>query len=140
MRNIIINSINTILAVAILFMGLPCLITGDLNHDKKVDLADAIIGVTDFAKTATEPDNFSATIKKAISTLSLVAGLNTQVKSENDANLFQTLDYKCLISEHTILSYSPGFFERFEKTRKHQSTAYLPPVPPPQPYIQYSPT
>ena len=98
MRNLFVGIINGILAIAILFMGLPCFIAGDLNHDNQVDLADAILGVRDLSRSADETTVFGEKIKNAVSAVQIAAGLETQIIPDSDAGFFKSLDNHFLIS------------------------------------------
>ena len=72
----------TTLIVALLFSGLPPLIPEDATRDTRVDLKDAILLVREFARTAENPADFSASVKRAVSALHAAAGLKTMIKSE----------------------------------------------------------
>lgn len=101
--------ITGILAVAILFMGLPCFTAGDLNHDKRVDLADAIVGVRALARTAEGSAVFGEKMKNAVSAVQLAAGLETRVVPVHDAGYFKSLDRHFLISSHDAIHFAGTF-------------------------------
>jgi hypothetical protein len=124
--------INIVLIMAVISMGLPHFMAGDLNHNNKADLADAIIGVADFSKTAAKLQEFVPKVKNAIIALNSVAGINQQIKAENDANSFPFLENTFLITERIYLICILNFNELFEITNHYQSANHSPDEPPPR--------
>jgi hypothetical protein len=132
MRNLFIGIINGILVAAVLFMGLPCFIAGDLNQDRKVDLADAIVGVRDLARNAEETVLFGEKMKSAVVAVQAAAGLKTRVVPDNDAGFFKSLDNHFLISTENTIAFSINSFQLPEAGKIELLINHLPPTPPPR--------
>lgn len=124
--------ISIVLIMAVLAMGLPHFMAGDLNNNNRADLADAIIGVSDFSKTAAKPQEFIPKVKNAIIALNSLAGISTQIKAENDTNLFPALDNFFLIPQYTVLICLSIYTMLFEMAKKYKSITPLPSIPPPE--------
>jgi hypothetical protein len=75
------NITHILLALAILFTGLPLYQTGDANRDARVDLADAILRVQGVVLTADHPAAFRDNLEDAIVTLYVVSGFQKVIKA-----------------------------------------------------------
>lgn len=127
-----IGIIHFFLILAVISMGLPRFMAGDLNQDREIDLADAIIGAKNFAQTAERPATFAENIKTAVSAIQQVAGLETKITSEKDKNMASNPDQNCLVSETAPLAGFPVFSQLSETTLKYRSIQHLPQIPPPR--------
>ncbi len=83
--------LHILLIIGMLASGIPFFNPGDVNHDGAVGLEDAIMGVKDFARSAENPAVFTDAIEKAISSLSVVAGLETSIVPARDSNVRGTI-------------------------------------------------
>ena len=124
--------IHFFLILTVISMGLPRFAAEDLNRDSQIDLADAIIGARNFARTADHPSTFAATVKTAVSAIQLVAGLETKITADDGKSLTPNLDQNFLVSAKTALADSLIFSELTETKPKYNSTHHLPQIPPPR--------
>ena len=76
-----------IIALALLYSGLPVLNPEDVNRNAKVDLGDAIINVQDFTESADRPETFRSSAERAISTMKVLAGIKSSIGTENETKL-----------------------------------------------------
>ena len=70
-----------ILMFSMVLSGLPMFSPEDATRDTMLDLKDAILLVKDFARTAENPADFSASVKRVVSALHAAAGLKTVIKA-----------------------------------------------------------
>ena len=129
---------------SITILLLPLLITSWLGmamwgHDppgsNRIDLADAILLVKDFARTAENPCAFTASVEKVVTTLHVVAGLKTVIKPAKDtqsANTSSSLNLPYLISSYNVLT-APNIWTQVGENSFHcQSISCTPDSPPPR--------
>lgn len=124
------------LIFALVSSGLPFLSPQDANWDARVDLEDAIIQIKHFAKTADESGAFKPNVGKAISTLQMLAGLNTSIKSEGTGKSIVrpfSLDLPYLISAYIFSDCFFSYSWISEKDVYYQSAILIPSSPPPRP-------
>lgn len=124
--------ISAILIITLLSSGLPLFSPEDTNRDSMVTLEDAILHVRDLARSAENPETFTAGMKKTLSTLYAVAGLKTIIKKNNDK--FKTqfgFEIPCLISSNTLLILSNNYSLSSERDFFYESIAISPDPPPP---------
>lgn len=76
------NAIHIVLVLCMLATGLPLYLPGDANHDGEVGLADAILRVRDFAKTADNQVAFRRGMEDVLLAISVVAGFQKVIKSD----------------------------------------------------------
>jgi hypothetical protein len=132
MNKKISGSIHFFLILAVISMGLPQFVVEDLNRDRKIDLADAIIGAKNFAHTADQPSAFAVNVKNAVSAIQLVAGLETKITADDGKSISQNLDQNFLVPEKTALADSSIYSELNETTTNYCSIHHLPQIPPPR--------
>lgn len=128
--------LSTFLIIVLLCSGLPLFNPQDANRDARVDLEDAIIQIKHFAKSADEPGAFKPNVVKAISTLQILAGLNTSIKSEGTGKSTVSpfsLDLPYLISAYIFSGCSFNYSWISEKDVYYQSAILIPSSPPPRP-------
>jgi len=127
--------LSAILILAMLSTGLPIFSPGDANRDSRVNLEDAILQVKDFVRTAETPAAFTSKIRKALSTLHVVAGLKTDIKPVKDAkssNSLPALNPPYLINSITLSTPSSTCSQVSEQTFHYESILFPPTTPPPQ--------
>ena len=78
------RTIHIILVLAILSTGMPFYHPGDANRDGEVGLADAILRVRDFARTADNPGAFRDGVEDVLITIAAVAGFKKVIKSDRE--------------------------------------------------------
>ena len=128
-------TINILLVVALLASGMPLFAPGDANRDGKVCLEDAILGVMDFARSADDSTTFATGVEKALSALTVVAGLKTSIKTANEKNTatsWQSRNVACLSVDNLV---QPSADERFvisETMYLYRSIQVSPDAPPPE--------
>ena len=127
--------LSVILVLLMLSSGLPLFNPEDANRDQKIGLDDAILQVKDFAGTAEETGSFAARVERMLSTLHVVAGLNTIMKPARDTQ-------STVASFDLDLPYLVSFSDEFaptdvpsslcEKSVLYESVVFAPSPPPPQ--------
>ena len=71
------------LVILFLCSGFPVYRSEDVNKDLKIDLHDAITLVKCVAEDVNQPGNFKKNVGRAVSTLTVAAGLKTIIKNDN---------------------------------------------------------
>lgn len=72
-----------LLIATLMASGTPMFSPEDATMDLRVGLEDAVLRVQDFAKSAEAPAEFSESVARAVSALSVVAGLKTVISEDN---------------------------------------------------------
>ncbi len=75
--------LSALLIVAMLSTGLPIFNQEDANLSNRVLLEDAILSAQALARSTQHTDSSEAEIKKALSSLSVAAGLKTTIQTDN---------------------------------------------------------
>jgi hypothetical protein len=75
---------NILLALAILSTGLPLYHPADMNRDGEVGLTDAIVSVRQLSRTATGEGAFRDGMENTLTSLSVVAGLKSAIRTARD--------------------------------------------------------
>ncbi|MFH1965985.1 MAG: hypothetical protein ABIJ42_10660, partial [Acidobacteriota bacterium] len=107
----------------------------DANRDSRVDLEDAIRQVRDFARTAYEPEDFTSSVEKTVSTLRIVAGLKTNLKADNDSKsrpIQLSLDSPYIPSLVNHSFQLETFSQIMERSFLYQSIVITPDTRPPK--------
>jgi hypothetical protein len=107
----------------------------DRSGNGRVDLADVILLVKDFARSADNPSAFSASVENLVTALRVVAGLKTVIKPAKDtqsANTSSFLDLPYLVSSYNVSTAPNIWTEVGEKSFYCQSIELGPISPPPQ--------
>ena len=126
--------LSVILVAAILISGLPMLSPEDANRDSRVDLEDVILQVRELARTVEEPGSFTASMEKTLSTLRLMAGFKTAIRTDttkSSVNSF-SLNLPYLISAYIPSHQSGNYHAIHEKIISYRSYIITPSSPPPQ--------
>ena len=124
-----------ILIIAILSSGLPIFSPNDVNKDDKITLEDLIISVRDFSNTADRPASFTSNMKRVLSTLNVVVGLKTEIKTANDVQSMSSvssLNLTYLTPTKPILNQSDNHWKIIEKPFFYKSFVSSPDTPPPK--------
>ena len=122
------------LVVLILFGGVPQFCPEDADRNSRLDLKDAIQQVMNVAQSADNQEDFTGILGRAISTLNVLAGIKTVIKSnrcEKSLNtpLSPNLSY---VASTYAFSIIPKFIsEIMEYTNSYKSIESQPisPVP-----------
>jgi hypothetical protein len=127
--------LSTLLVLTLLFSGLPLTLPEDANHDKRVDLGDAIQCIRDLVRTAEEPGSFAFEAETAISALNHVAGLKRSIGPASDtkskpASLASSVLY--LVPSTNTAYYAEDSFLLSEDRLRYESFSQEPPTPPPE--------
>lgn len=97
------------LVILFLCSGLPVYQSEDVNKDLKIDLHDAITLVKCVAENAHQSGNFKKNVTRAVSTLTVAAGLKTIIKNDNKSfsNMgYSLLDNPFLMVQNLTLVYN----------------------------------
>ena len=81
--NIIRHILSIALVVLILFAGIPQFCPEDADQNSRIDLGDAIQQVIAVAQSANDQEGFAGSFGRAISTLNVLAGIKTVIKSNS---------------------------------------------------------
>jgi hypothetical protein len=127
--------LSMLLVFGLLTSGLPLTLREDANHDKRVDLEDAILCIRDFVRTAETPGSFSFEAETAISVLQHVAGLKKSIGPASDtkskpASLASSVLY--LVPSTNAANYAEVSFPPSEDRFLYESFSQEPPTPPPE--------
>jgi hypothetical protein len=127
--------LSTLLVFGLLASGLPLTLPEDANHDKQVDLEDAILCIRDLVRTAETPGSFSFEAETAISVLNHVAGLKRSIGPASDtkskpASLASSVLY--LVPSTNTAYYAEVSFPLSEDCLRYESFSQEPPTPPPE--------
>lgn len=121
-----------ILAVTVLFSGLPGFMPEDRNRDLAVDLADAILGMRDFSRSAATDGRLCAEMRDLFSVLQVTAGLKTAIQSSNQDKAAGGPELPGLISAFCFAHF-PGRTEPVPAPEfLHDSLQTSPETPPPR--------
>lgn len=125
--------ISVVLIVTMLSSGLPLFSPEDANLDSSVTLEDVILHVRDLARSAENPETFTAGMKKTLSTLYAVAGLKTIIKKNNEIKFKTQFGFEIpyLISSNTLLILSNNYLLASERDYFYESIVISPDSPPP---------
>jgi len=127
--------LSTLLVLSLLTSGLPLTLPEDANHDKRVDLEDAILCIRDLVRTAESPGPFSFEAETAISVLNRVAGLKRSIGPASDtksrpASLASNGFY--LVPSVNTAYHAEDSFPLSEDRLRYESFSQEPPTPPPE--------
>jgi hypothetical protein len=127
--------LSALLVFGLLTTGLPLTLPEDANHDKRVDLEDAILCIRDLLQTAEKPGSFSFEAEKAISALHQIADLKRSIAPVNETkskptSLASHAFY--LVPSINTPYYVEDSFPLSEDCFLHESFSLKPPTPPPE--------
>ena len=125
--------ISAVLVIGLLFAGLPQFCPEDADQNTRVDLGDAIQQVRNLIQSVNNPENFSGSFGRAISTLTVLAGIKTVIKTDSKANVSATgnlLNIPFLISKIYLIKNSEQFVKIAAVSISYQSIDYTPDCPP----------
>ena len=127
--------LSTLLVFGLLTTGVPLTGPEDANHDKRVDLEDAILCVRDLVQTAETPGSFAFEAQTAISVLHHVAGLKRSIRPVNETKSKPTsltsLAFYLIPSVNTPYHVEDSF-SLSENWFLYESLSLEPPTPPPE--------
>jgi hypothetical protein len=133
--------LSALLILGLVSSGLPLTEPEDANHDKRVDLEDAILCIRDLVQTAKTPGSFAVEEETAISALYQVAELKKSIGPVNDTKSKPT----SRTSNGFYLVSSVNTPDRMEKVSSlpencilFESLSLEPPTPPPEMDCPYS--
>jgi hypothetical protein len=132
MQRKVFGIIHFILILTVTAMGLPQYMAGDLNRDREVDLADAVIGAKNLTLTLEKASSFTENVKSAISAIQLAAGLKAKIKAEDGKKAFQNPDQCFLIPATSVLNNSSIIHLVSEEPLLNRTFALPPQTPPPR--------
>ena len=125
----------TLLVLCFLSSGLPLTGPEDANHDKRVDLEDAILRIRDLVRSAEEPGSFSFEAETVITVLHHVAGLKRSIRPVNETKSKPTSlnsNGFYLIPSVNTPYHVEDSFPLTEDCFFYESLAPEPPTPPPE--------
>jgi hypothetical protein len=126
---------STLLIFGLLASGLSLTLPEDANHDKRVDLEDAILCIKELVRTVETPGSFSIEAETAISVLQHVAGLKRSIGPASDtkskpASLASNGFY--LVPSVDTAYNAEDSFPLSEDRPTYESFSQEPPTPPPE--------
>lgn len=126
--------LSILLVLGLLSSGVPLTLPGDANHDKRLDLEDAILCIRDLVQSAEAPGPFAFEAETAISVLNHVAGLKRSIRPVNEeksksASLTSSGFY--LVPSVDKPSRVGNSFPMAEQSSLYQSLSLEPTTPPP---------
>ncbi len=124
--------IHAILVFTIIAAGLPVFYPEDADRNAEIDLKDAITHVKNVTRSAEHPDKFGSSVKKAISTFHIVAGLEeniSQPKESGSSNHFDSfyLLAVCGFDEPPAIIAAVA-----DRKASHETLTISPESPPPE--------
>lgn len=127
--------LSTLLVFGLLASGLPLTLPEDANHDKRVDLEDAILSIRDLVQSAEEPGSFAFEVETVFTVLNHVAGLKRSIRPVNEeksksASLTSSGFY--LIPSVDKPARAENSFPIAEKCSLYESFSLEPATPPPK--------
>jgi hypothetical protein len=128
--------LSVFLIVAFAGYLVPIADMADRNHDRSVDLKDAILVVKDFVDSAQQPVGFTSAARSAFTVLTIAAGLNTTITSSKDTS--STNQRAAADSLFLAATTIPALLETAEAWVKDSSShfssiVFAPAPPPPEP-------
>jgi hypothetical protein len=127
--------LSTLLVFGLLTSGLPLTLTEDANHDKRVDLEDAILCIKELVQSAETPGSFLFEAETAISVLHHVAGLKRSIGPVSDTQSKPTSlasNGSYLVPSVDKPYYAEDSFPLTQERVLYQSLSQEPPTPPPE--------
>ena len=116
-----------------IFSCFPSINMDDLSSDGKIDLHDVILVVKGVAKTVETTESIKKSVGRAVSVISVAAGLKTVIKSSKNNGLSKTTnlyDNFFLISSN-LYEYFCNSSINMDKIGLQYESMHLPPPPPP---------
>ena len=123
------------LVVLIIFAGLPRFSPEDADLNSRIDLGDAIQHVMEIAQSAGNQEDFTGSLGRAISTLTVLAGIKTVIKSDPKTHYSATgnlLNTPFLISKVHQIKNSRHFIKMSPAIFSYNSIDHTVDSPPPQ--------
>lgn len=130
---IVRHILNIFLVVLILFAGLPQFCPEDADVNSRIDLGDAIQHVMDVAQSAGNQEDFTGSLGRAISTLTVLAGIKTVIQTnlgEKSLNISLSLNLSDFPSSCAFF-ISPIVFSEITVYTDFYKSIEFPPVSPP---------
>ena len=127
--------LSTLLVLGLLSSGLPLTGPEDANHDKRVDLEDAILCIRDLVRTAEEPGSFSFQAEAVIAVLHHVAGLKRSIRPVNEPKskpISLPSNGFYLVPSVNTPYHGEDSFVLTEDRLLYESLSLEPPTPPPE--------
>lgn len=118
--------LSVILIFTLMSAGAPVFNPEDANRNDRVDLADAVLWVKNFAQTAEDPSEFAESVKKVVSTMSVVAGLKTVIKDNTEISAKSLFSDFCPISLLKVFIPSDKGARVGEWLVAYQSVSFIP--------------
>jgi len=122
------------LAFAVAATGVPLRPTCDVNGNHTIDLADAVLQVQRFSRTADDPVTFREVASDAITTLNVVAGVKRVFKKSVDSGTGTSTppssERPCLLSSNPMPDI-PGWCRAVTYTVPSYRSISIPPETPP---------
>ena len=127
--------LSALLILGLVSSGLPMTEPEDANHDKRVNLEDAILCVRDLVQSVEKPGSFQAEAETAISVLYQIAELKKSIGPVNETKLrpisltsigfylVPSVNRPCYAEDSSSLS---------ENSFLYESLSLEPPTPPPE--------
>jgi hypothetical protein len=129
------KTVHIILALALLFTGLPLYERADMNRDGKVGLTDAMISVRQlFDQAEADGESFRAGMENTLTSLSVAAGLKQVIQTARDAGCkdgLPALPVLMIACDFQFETEPPVGFPAADQLFLYESPALAPLDPPP---------
>lgn len=97
MKSILKYSCLLIIIAAVALSSFPVFHTGDMNHDRSVDLQDLVLSAKNIVETATVSADFVKSFNGFYAAAQVVAGFAHIIKTNQDTNFSSTADQVFLL-------------------------------------------
>jgi len=127
--------ISPVLVLLLLSSGMPAFSPEDASRDRRVDLRDAILLVKDFATSAENPESFSESMGRVVSTLNVVVGFASSIQPSSErssANAPLLVDLTYLVSSSNDLPIPNTYSMKYPRSATFKSVTIAPTLPPPR--------
>ncbi len=133
--NIFRHILSIALVVLILFAGFPQFCPEDADQNSRINLEDAIQQVIAVAQSADDQEDFTGTLGRAISTLNVLAGIKTVIKSDSQTQHSATgnfLNTPFLLSKICKININTHFIKIVPVILSYHSIDHTVDSPPPR--------
>jgi hypothetical protein len=128
------NVFSLILIVMIMATGFPVHQPGDITHDGRIDLQDAVVGVREIASSAHDPLRFKSSLEDAVTAFHVAAGLKKAIKADRSptGNPLPEVQPPGLISAFKVTPTLVATIESSLSIVPYRSVTLSPVTPPPR--------
>jgi len=121
--------------IALLISCFPFSNLEDISRDGQIDIEDVILVVKGVARTVETSESIKLSVKRAVSVISVAAGLKTIIKSSSDRRLSKRTslnDLLFIVASNNVKFFCNKSLIMDEQILKYKSIEFPPILPPPQ--------